>query len=1210
MNIPFKKWNNRIGIAMFLVASAVYLLTMERKLSFWDCGEYIVSSSKLGVTHAPGAALFQLIGALWSGLAFGDGSKYAILINAMSALSSALTIMFLFWTITHFARRMFKVNVQNEVQERIETESLTQSQVLIALGSGIVGAAVFMFSDSFWFSAVEGEVYAMASLFTAILVWLACKWEEEKDKKRADKWFLLISLVIGLGTGVHLMVILAIPVACYLYYIKNYKFTIKSFLIANVLTALFLGFVFKILFEAVMTFFGKTEVFVVNNFGMPFNSGTWVAGTVLALFFYFALSYTKKLNWKTVNTLILSVVFMLIGFSSWLVIPIRANANPHMNLNDPDTALGMLDYFNRVQYGDWPTTYGYVYTANFAEDGIEVRPDGNYVFTITGENYVKNKTLRKYVKVSDRKEPVYNKKHVKIFPKMFSPDSDVMENYAALYGFPEFTLNPSFFNDFSDSPESRAQKRQFAEQQFNELMQKKHDRTLKISDLKQNADILDIQPPTFMQQLNYFIDFQLGYMGFRYFMWNFSGKQNDWEGNMEVTKGNWISGIPFIDNPRLGNQSTLPAKFKDNKAHNVYYMLPLLLGIIGFFVQLNRNVVHWWAILSLFLLTSVGIIFYTSVKPFEPRERDYALVSSFYAFAIWVGLGVMGLYFLIQKIKKTELKPSIPIVISIVCLGVPALMGFQNWDDHDRSKREGAYALAYNYLHNLDKNSILFVYGDNDTYPLWGLQETENFRDDVKIVNYTLLNSAWNIDQALRKTYNAPALPSRLKYEDFQMGTNDNIMLVGGNIRTIFTELNRLIREDSELTLDEVMSLPASEIPAYLTDVGYDAQGIQGFYQSIRPFREYMDKDSMTAKEAYEFLMDNKNPLKLALSDYFEYPLGPVNFLPVDKITIPVNKENAVKYGIVSAKDADKMVDEIVIKIDKRQLYKPDLLLISLFAEYNWDRAIYFSGGGISDPVNVFWLSDYLENNGFSYKLIPIRTPFGQGGKIGRSNTEVMYKSFNELEWANYNHPKASFSETDRRYTNTYRNIATRLADDFIEAGEFEKAKEVLDKVMEMIPDENRYDFGTATDRIAQLYKRLGENEKAEKLFEKQKERLQGRIEYYENLPINLRYTISSDLINARSDYSMLIYGQVNTLLEKNDTTAALELFKKEFNPIREKFIYSYQNYKSDGSLNIGEQRNVESQLRFVSELLTIADMIDSVYAENQNEEIYQILTK
>lgn len=1210
MNIPFNKWNNRMGVAMFVLASIVYLSTIEHKLSFWDCGEYIVSSSKLGVTHAPGAALFQLIGAVWSGLAFGDGSKYAILINAMSALCSALTIMFLFWTITHFAKRMFKISVQNEIQKRIDENSLNKSQVIIALGSGIVGSAVFMFSDSFWFSAVEGEVYAMASLFTAILVWLGCKWEEEKDKKRADKWFLLISLVIGLGTGVHLMVILAIPVACYLYYIKNYSFTVKSFVIANVLTALFLGFVFKILFESLMVFFGETEIFVVNNFGMPFNSGTWVAGILLSLVFYLALSYSKKLNWKTVNTLILSVLFMIIGFSAWLVIPIRANANPHMNLNDPDTSLGMLDYFNRVQYGDWPTTYGYVYTANFAEDGIETRPDGNYAFRTIGENYVKNENLRKYVKVSDRREPIYNKKHVKFFPKMFSPDPDVMENYASLYGFPEFTINPSFFNDFTDSPEVRAQKRQFAEQQFNELMKKKHDRTLRIADLRENADILDIQPPTFSQQLNYFIDFQIGYMGFRYFMWNFSGKQNDWEGNMEVTKGNWISGIPFIDNPRLGNQNNLPAKFKDNKANNVYYMLPLLLGIIGFFVQLNRNVVHWWAILSLFLLTSVGIIFYTSVKPFEPRERDYALVSSFYAYAIWVGLGVMGIYFFIRKIIKTELKPSLPIAITVLCLGVPALMGFQNWDDHDRSKREGAYALAYNYLHNLDANSILFVYGDNDTYPLWGLQETENFRDDIKIVNYTLLNSAWNIEQALRKTYNAPALPSELNYEDFQMGTNDNIMVMSAHIRNIFNELNSIIREDSQLNLDEIMELPATEISNYLIDSNFDAAGIKGFYQSIRPFLKYVERDSMTAKEAYEFLMDNNHPVKKALSEYFEYPLGPVNFLPVDKIVVPVNKENALKYGIVSTKDADKMVDEIVIKIDNRQLYKPDLLFISLFAEYNWDRAIYFSGGGVSSPSNLFWTSDYLENNGFSYKLVPIRTPFGQGGKIGRSNSETMYESFNNFEWANYNHPKASFSETDRRYTNTYRNIAARLADDFIELGNFEKAKEVLDKVMEMIPDENQYDFGSSTDRIAQLYYKLGEEEKAKALFETSKERLKSQIEYYENLPSNLRYTIASDLSNARSDYSLLIYGQVNTLLEENDSTAALELFKNEFTPIREKFIQAYQTYASDGDIDTREQRNVESQLRFVSELLTIADMIDSTYAEQQNDEIYRILTK
>lgn len=1209
MNIPFKKWNNRIGFIMFFIASFVYLSTMERKLSFWDCGEYIVSSAKLGVTHAPGAALFQLIGAVWSGLAFGDGSKYAILINAMSALSSALTIMFLFWTITHFVRRMSKVTVQNEVQEPIKPNKFSPSQILITLASGVVGSAVFMFSDSFWFSASEGEVYAMASLFSAILVWLGCKWEEENDKQRADKWFLLISLMIGLGTGVHLMAILAIPLACYLYYIKNYKFTVKSFLIANVLTAIFLGFVFKFLFEFVMTFFGETEMFVVNNFGLPFNSGNWVAGFILVGFFVLALNYSRKYNWRTINTLLLSVAFMILGFSSWLVIPIRANANPHMNLNDPDTALGMLDYFNREQYGDWPTTYGYVYTANIADDGMKVSSNGNYETKITGANYIKDTKSKKYVKLSDRKDYVYNDKHTKFFPKMFSPDPVVMENYASMYGFPEFSINPMYFSNYEDHAEVRAQKRQIAEQQFNELMQKKHDGTLRIADLKQNAELLDIQPPTFGQQLNYFIDFQLGYMGFRYFMWNFSGKQNDWEGNMEVTKGNWLSGIPFIDNPRLGDQATLPAKFKDNKGHNVYFMLPLLLGLIGFFVQLNRNVVHWWAILSLFLLTSVGIIFYTSVKPFEPRERDYALVTSFYAYAIWVGLGVQGIYLLLRKIKKQELKTSTTLIISVLCLGVPLLMGFQNWDDHDRSHREGAHALAFNYLNGLDQNSILFVYGDNDTYPLWGLQETELFRDDVKIVNYTLLGSPWNIDQSLRRTYNAAALPSKLEYKDFQLNTNDNIMVVAGNLKSIFTELNSLIREDADLSTAEIMSLSPDQISSYLIDSGYDPAGIQQLYNSIKPLEIYLEKDSMTAKEAYDFLMDNKSPAKAALADYFGYPLGPVNYLPVDKIVIPVNKENALKYGIVSPQDADKMVDHLTIKIGKRQLYKSELMMISMFAEYNWDRAIYFSGGGISDSGNIFWLNDYLENNGFTYKVVPILTPFGKDGKLGRSNSAKMYENFSQFQWANYNRPDASFAETDRNYTNTYRNIAARLAGDFVEKGDNKKAKEVLDKVMEMIPDEPRYDYGTATERIAQLYNEIGETEKANQLLNTIKLRLLEKINYYENLSPNLRYTISSDLSSARSDYSIMIYGQVKTYLEKTDTTAAMKFFQSEFAPVRNNLIQSYQTFKSDGEIDLREQSNIDGQFRFISELLGIADLIDSTYAENQTDELYRILT-
>jgi len=1209
MNIPFKKWNNYTGFAMFFIAAIVYLLTMERHLSFWDCGEYIVSSAKLGVTHAPGAALFQIIGAVWAGLAFGDGSKYAIVINSMSAICSAMTIMFLFWTITHFVRRMFFVTRQNERIENAYEAALSKSQSLIALGSGIVGSAIFMFSDSFWFSAAEGEVYAMASLFTAILIWMGCKWEEEKDDKRANKWFLLISLFIGLSTGVHLMAILAIPVVCYMYYARNYKFTVKSFIIANIITALFLGFVFKILFSGVMTFFGETEVYVVNNFGLPFNSGTFVAALVLILVFWLVLKYTKKYNLKLINTLALSIVFMLIGFSCWLVIPIRANANPHMNLNDPDTALGMKDYYNRVQYGDWPTIYGQVYTANFADDGIETDANGNYKSVITGENYVKDYKSGKYLKVSDRRDYVYNDKYMKWFPKMYNNLPDVMENYAALYGFPEFSLNPAYYNNMEDHPEIRAQKRQIAERKYNELLQKKNDGKLKIADLMKNAEMLNIQPPTFGQQLNYFMDFQLGYMGFRYFMWNFSGKQNDWEGNMEVTKGNWISGIPFLDNARLGDQSKLPAVYKENKGHNVYFMLPLILGLIGFFVQLNRNVTHWWALVSLFGLTSVGIIFYTSVKPFEPRERDYALVTSFYAFSIWVGLGVQAIYLLIKKFGKRELKPNIAVIISVICIGIPVLMGFQNWDDHDRSHREGAYALAYNYLNKLDKNSMLFVYGDNDTYPLWGLQEAENFRDDVKIVNYTLLGSPWNIEQSLRKTYNAPPLPSKLEYKDYQLNTNDNIMVVAGNIRSIFGELHSIIKPDAGLSVAEIMDLPPEQITPYLTDPGYDPAGIKDLYNSIKPVEQYLVKDSMTAREAIDFILDNKNPAKKALADYYGYPIGAVNYLPVDKIVIPVNKENAVKYGIVSPEEAGQMVDYITVNLGKRQLYKSELLFISMFAEYNWDRSIYFSGGGISDPQNIFWLSDYLENNGFSYKLVPIKTPFGKGGKIGKSNTGKMYDSFQSFKWANYNRDDASFSNTDRNYTNTYRNISVRLAEDFIEQGDKAKAKEVLDRVMEMIPDEPRYDYGLSTERIAQVYKKIGENKKAQALLDTTRQRLKEKVDFYESLPDHVRYTVAGQLSDARSDYSLMLYDEVSGYLERGDSAAALEIFKEVFTPVRNKLIESYKNYSKDGKVDLREQSNIDGQFKFVSELLGIADMIDSTYAGRQTNELYEVLT-
>ncbi|SMC78992.1 glycosyltransferase family 117 protein [Moheibacter sediminis] len=1208
MNINFKKLNNYTGWAMFAIASTVYLMTMERKLSFWDCGEYIVSSAKLGVTHAPGAALFQLIGAVWAGLAFGDTSKYAVVINSMSAISSALTIMLLFWTITHFVRRMFFSTKVGELAPDAHNVALSKAQSIITIGSGIVGSSVFMFSDSFWFSAAEGEVYAMASLFTAIIVWLGCKWEEESDSKRANRWFILISLLIGLATAVHLMAILAIPAVCYIYYSKNYKINIKTFLWANLFTGIFLMFVFSVLFKAVMTFFGRTEMFVVNNFGLPFNSGTIIAAIILGIAFWLLLKYTKKYNWNLAHTLVLSIMFMLIGFTSWLVIPIRANANPHMNLNDPDTALGMLDYFNREQYGDWPTYYGPAYTAHIAEDGIKIKADGSYDSEPDGYNYFKDEKSGKYLKLSERRKYIYNKKHEVFFPKMYNAQPDVMENYAAMYGFPEFSLNPMFYNNMQDPPELRAQKRQIAEQTFSQLIQKKESGTLTVAELQKNAEFLDIQPPTFGQQFNYFMNFQLDYMFFRYFMWNFSGKQNDWEGNLEVTKGNWITGISFIDNARLGDQSKLPAVYKENQGRNAYYMLPLMLGLIGFFVQLNRNVGHWWALLSLFLLTSVGIIFYTSVKPFEPRERDYALVSAFYAFSIWIGLGVQGIYLLIKKVKKRELTPAVPIVITALCAVVPILMGFQNWDDHDRSKREAAYAMAHNYLNKLDKNSILFVYGDNDTYPLWGLQETENFRDDVKIVNYTLLGSPWNIEQSHRKTYDAAALPHQMVPGQYQLNTNDNIMVVAKNVRSIFGELHSIIKPDSPLSVAEIMELPAEQITQYLIDPNYDPAGIKQLYQSVKPLEKYLVQESMTAKEAIEFILDNKNPAKQAIADYYGYPVGAVNYLPVDKIVIPVNKANAVKYGIVSAQDASQMVDQITVTLGKSQLYKSELAMIDLFANYNWDRAIYFSGGGISDPANIFWLNDYLEYSGFSYKLIPIYTKFGQGGKIGRSNTKALYASFQDFEWGNYNLPEASFSNTDRNYTNTYRNIGVRLAEDLAAQGDKAKAKAVLDKLMEMIPDVPSYDYGLSIERVAQAYNKVGETEKAQTLLNTTKNRLVEKIGFYETLPPNLRYTVARDLNDARSDYSLMVYGEVGKFLEKGDKANALKVFQAEFAPVKAKLIQSYKEYMKDGNMDVREESNIDGQFKFVSELMGIADMIDTAYATKETNDLYKML--
>ncbi|SUP54429.1 Protein of uncharacterised function (DUF2723) [Weeksella virosa] len=1201
MKLKFKDWNNYLGWAIFLVASIVYLSTIERSLSLWDCGEYIVSSAKLGVTHAPGAAFFQLLGAVWSLFAFGQGDEYALIINASSAIYSAITIMLLFWTITFFVRKLMHGSIDNT--KSVNEIILTKPQQIITLGAGLVGASVFMFSDTFWFSAVEGEVYAMASMFTALIIWLGIKWDADADSSRGDKWLVLISLVIGLSIGVHLMVILAIPVVCYLYYARKYTVTIKNFIIGNIITLLVLIFAFKIIFPFTMKLYGKVEIFTVNSLGLPFHSGTFVTTLLLVGLFGFFLKTSRQYKWKTVNTALWCVIFMLVGFTSWLVIPIRANANPHMNLNDPDTALGMLDYFNRVQYGDWPTTYGPVYTAHIASDGIERDSNGDYAFKVTGAEYIKDNRIGKYVKVADRRDYIYNDKYVKFFPKMFDSKAESMENYAAMYGFPEFSLNTSFFTNYEDDEQTKAQKRQYAEKVYNDLITKKVNGQLKVADLKKYNELLNIEPPTFGQQLNYFLDFQINYMFIRYLMWNFSGRQNDLEGHFEAVRGNWVSGIPFIDSMRIGDQTTLPADYK-NDGHNVYYMLPLILGLIGFVIQFNRNFVHWWSILALFIITSVGIIFYTSVKPFEPRERDYALVSSFYAFAIWVGIGVYAIFLMIEKLKKQALSSSVAIAISVICMGVPILMGFQNWDDHDRSERSVAHDLAYNYLIGLDKNSILFVYGDNDTYPLWGLQETELFRDDVKIANLTLANSPWNLEQLLRKTYNAEGLPTNLKYSDFQSGTNDNIFVVDGSIKNLFDELNSYLKEG--ITLEALSQMSIDEAQSKMVDERIDASQILAVYNSLKEVEKYVTQDSMTAKEAIDFILDNKNPAKKALADYFGYPVGAVNFLPVSKIVVPVNKENVLKYGIVSPKQKNQIVDQIEINLNSRTLYKADLMMLSLLANYKWDRAMYFSGGGVYDPSSIFYLQDYLQHAGLSYKFVPIYKKFGEGGVVGSSDVDAMLKTFQLYRWGGLSNPDASFSQNERNYTSSFRNVAIRLAEDLIKEGRNAEAKKVLDKVMKEIPAWPQYNVGSGVSRIASVYAHLGETTKANELFTYAKKNLEANKTYLEKLKQQGISGVLSELTSVKNDLMMVNYNEINGLASAGKKEQAMIKFKELYLPKKLAFLKQYNSFMTDQRIDETEQEIIVKQFNEINELLGLIHDVDTAYAQKEQNELYQ----
>ncbi len=728
----FSKWNTIIGWVTFSIALVVFSLTVEPTVSFWDCGEYIATSAKLQIGHPPGAPLFQMMGAFFAMFA-PDASKVALLVNMMSVFSSAFTILFLFWSSTIILKKI--------TARFSETSPWNDSAVL---GSAFIGALAFTFSDSFWYNAVEAEVYAMATLLIALLFWLGLRWEADMHQPRGNKWLLIICLVVGLSFGVHFMALLTIPAIGLLYYFKNFKtITVKGFVVANIVVVTVLLFIFKLLLPWTMALFGKTEVFMVNALGLPFDSGTIFTTLLLIAFFYFGLRYTRIKNKPQMNTILLCILFILIGFSTWMMLPIRANANVVINENRPSDAREVLAYYNREQYGHNPLFYGPQYTDTYA--GL----DADEPYLDNAPNYERDYTAKKYVITNNYKNAVQNSdsRHKAILPRMWSADH--AENYINFTSAPDFKINPEYSHEEELVSIVLEFKQAFA-------MGK-----LDIEDyntfLKSYGNYLIVDKPSTWDNLNFMFQYQFGYMYWRYLMWNFVGRQNDVQGKYDVLDGNWISGITPIDSARLGSQKNLPADVKNNKGRNTYYFLPFILGLIGMVYLAKKDLKLFYVLLVLFLFTGLALKIYLNEKPFEPRERDYALVGSFYIFAIWIGFGVFAL---IDYLKKwLQPKIAIPMVLVTSLLAAPVLMASQNWDDHDRSNKYTALANAKAYLESCDPNAILFTIGDNDTFPLWYAQEIEGIRTDVRIVNTSLLMTDWYIDQMKAKAYESEPLP-------------------------------------------------------------------------------------------------------------------------------------------------------------------------------------------------------------------------------------------------------------------------------------------------------------------------------------------------------------------------------------------------------------------------------------------------------------------
>ncbi|MDA8572100.1 DUF2723 domain-containing protein [Flavobacteriaceae bacterium] len=1013
-NFNFKQWNLIIGWVAFGIAFLTYALTVEPTVGFWDTGEYILTSSKLEVGHPPGAPLFQMLGAFFSIFA-SEPAQIGLVLNMMSAAASAFTILFMFWSIV--------LLLQNITPEKSEPNNNKQSAIL---GAAFVGSLSFAFTDSFWFNAVETEVYAMATLFMAVMFYLGLRWQNEMHTPKGNRWLILISFIVGLSFGVHFMGLLTIPAIGLLYYFKNYKtITIKNFIIANVVVVAILLFVFKLLAPNILRYFSVLEIFFINSIGLPFNSGTIIALILLVLFIYFGLNYSKKKGYVIFNTGLLCVTFIIIGFTTWLMLPIRANANVPVNENNPSSARELLAYYNLEQYPKTHLFYGPQFTDQYA--GL----DENQPYIDDKPKYEKDEKSGRYVVVNDYENAIqnYNSNHGSFLPRMWSGEH--AENYMIYSGALEFSIQPQY----SMQNELRSLVNNFRKS----IAEGDVDYEGYHDFLKTYGRYLDIEKPSLLDNIYYLFDYQIGYMYWRYFMWNFAGRQDDIQGKMDL-HGNWITGIDVVDEYLLGiSQENLPSDVLNNKARNTYYLLPLLLGLIGLFFVFNRDKKVFWTMLVFFLFTGIAIQVYTNVRPFEPRERDYSLVGSFYVFALWIGIGVYALWDKFQAMSKSKLMAP---VISILCLvAVPGILISQNWDDHDRSERRTAHAMAVNYLESCAPNAIIFTIGDNDTFPLWYAQEIEGIRRDIRVVCTSLFNVDWYIDQMKRKAYESDPIPSKLTHEQYKWGTRDYI------IKEVVTK---------------------------------DTLNINQFIDFISSDDERTKYGYVLEQQGYQTKGQRNQDLN-------------ANYAPTEFVRIPVNKEAVLKNGVVAAKDADKIVDYIDIKITGQAIYKNRMMMLDIIAQNNWERPIYFSGGAFGDD-DYIWMKDYLQLDGFAYKLVPIKTPIQKGSPfMGRIDTEKMYTLIKNWEWGNSGDPNIYHDVETRRNSITYRGHMARLIEELINEKQLEKAEEIADLAMEKMPVDI-FGYYTFLEPFIGAYYEVEAKEKARELYQ------QVAVKYQENL--------------------------------------------------------------------------------------------------------------